>query len=84
MTPTDVEQIARLLAALPPAPDGWAASATDLPAIRVSLDGLIAQAERDARLRARLLADLEFALAESGIEPSERVVREAKRRLGAP
>jgi hypothetical protein len=60
----DIEHLARLVATLPPPPEGWVAAAQELPAHRRSLDALIAQAEHDAALRARLLGDLESALEE--------------------
>ena len=77
----DIEQLARLIGALPPPPEGWVASAQELPRVRASLDDLIARAELDAELRARLVADLESALAESGISPTPRILAEARARL---
>jgi len=77
----DIEQLARLIGALPPPPEGWVASAQELPRVRASLDDLIARAELDAELRARLVADLESALAESGISPTPRILAEARVRL---
>ena len=77
----DIEQLARLIGALPPPPEGWVAAAQELPRVRASLDDLIARAELDAELRARLVADLESALAESGISPTPRILAEARVRL---
>ena len=77
----DIEQLARLIGALPPAPVGWVSAAQELPRMRPSLDDLIARAEQDAELRARLVADLESALAESGISPTPRILAEARARL---
>ena len=77
----DIEQLARLLGALPPAPGGWVSAAQELPRMRAGLDDLIARAERDVELRARLVADLESALAESGISPTPRILAEARARL---
>ena len=77
----DIEQLARLIGALPPPPEGWVAAAQELPRVRASLDDLIARAELDAELRARLVADLESALAESGISPTPRILAEARARL---
>ena len=77
-----MEQLARLLAVLPPAPLGWVEAAQELPRLHAELDGLVARAEQDAELRARLSADLESALAESGISPTPRILAEARRRLG--
>jgi len=77
-----MEELARLLAVLPPAPLGWVEAAQELPRLHAALDGLVARAEQDAELRARLSADLESALAESGISPTPRILAEARRRLG--
>ena len=74
----DTERIAELLAALPPAPHGWAAAAQELPFARASLDGLLARAREDSELRARLLADLEAALAEEGIPATPAVISLAR------
>jgi hypothetical protein len=83
VTTYNIEQLAQLLAALPPAPAGWVEAAQELPRLRVGLDDLVARAEGDAALRARLVADLESALAESGIRPTPRILAEARRRLSA-
>jgi hypothetical protein len=77
----DIEQLSRLIGALPPAPQGWVTAAQELPRMRANLDDLIARAEQDAELRARLVADLESALAESGISPTPRLLAEARARL---
>jgi hypothetical protein len=77
----DIEQLARLLAALPPPPEGWVEAAQELPIHRRSLDVLIAQAEHDAELRTRLLGDLESALAESGLAPTPRTLALVRERL---
>ncbi|HEY0415430.1 MAG TPA: hypothetical protein VGC78_03490 [Gaiellaceae bacterium] len=77
----DIEEIGRLLAALPPAPEGWVRAAQELPRARRELDGLLARAEADAALRTRLIADLESALSEAGIEPTRQIVADARSRL---
>jgi hypothetical protein len=82
MSNETMEQLARLLAVLPPAPLGWVEAAQELPRLHAELEGLVARAEQDAELRARLSADLESALAESGISPTPRILAEARRRLG--
>lgn len=81
---SDIEQLSRLVAALPPAPGGWVEAAQELPAALRSLDDLLARAESDAALRDRLVADLESALAESGIRPTPRLLDEARVRLRLP
>jgi hypothetical protein len=77
----DIEQLARLLGALPPPPEGWVSAAQELPRMRAGLDDLIVRAEQDAELRARLVADLESALAESGISPTPHILAVARARL---
>jgi hypothetical protein len=77
----EIEELARLLALLPPAPVGWVEAAQELPRARAGLDALIARAEQDAELRARILADLEQAFAESNLQPTPRLLDEARRRL---
>jgi hypothetical protein len=76
-----MEELGRLLGVLQPAPRGWVEAAQELPRLHGELDGLVARSEQDAALRARLVSDLESALAESGIEPTPRVLDEARRRL---
>ncbi len=78
----DAERLAELLAMLPPVPTGWAEAAQELPAARRSLDGLLGRAAADRELRARLLADLERALAAEGIPATPAVVSLARIRLG--
>jgi hypothetical protein len=78
---TEEERIAEQLALLPPAPEGWVRAAQQLPRARAELDGLVARAEADAAFRARVLADLERALADTGVEPRAPFVDELRRRL---
>jgi hypothetical protein len=68
MTAFDEERLARLLRALPPAPEGWVRAAQELPLARGELDAIVARAEADAEFRTRLLADLEAALEAEGYE----------------
>jgi phage shock protein A len=77
----DLEQLSRLIAALPPAPEAWVTAAQELPRARAQLDDLLARAQADAELRAHLEADLEAALAELGIQPTTRVVDEVRERM---
>jgi len=81
MAAEDIERLGRLIAALPPAPAGWVAAAQELPRLRREFDALIARAEADEEFRSRLLGELESTLAEAGIEPTRRVVAEARDRL---
>ena len=75
------ERLAKLIAALPPAPAGWVRAAQELPAVRQKLDDLVAYAEADAAFRAQVLADLERALAAEGVEPTPQTVETLRRRL---
>jgi len=78
----DEERLGRLLRLLRLAPEGWVRAAQELPAARRSLDEIVARAEADAGFRRALLADLEAALAEAGLEPERhpRLVEELRRR----
>jgi hypothetical protein len=84
MTDHDIGAIARLLAALPPAPEGWVAAAQQLPQARAAFDSLLERAAADAVLRTRLVANLEAALAEAGIPPTQHFVELARERLQSP
>jgi hypothetical protein len=64
----DAEQIASLLRALPPAPRAWVSAAQELPLARRGLHDIVERASADAEFRARLVADLEAALAAEGYE----------------
>jgi len=84
MTPTqayDEERIGRLVGLLPPAPEGWAQAAQEIPVLRRSLDEILARAEADAAFRPALIADLEAALAQAGYEPEPRLVDELRKLL---
>jgi hypothetical protein len=79
----DEERIARLLKALPPAPDGWVRAAQELPRSRRELDEIVARAEADVRFREALIADLESALAAEGFEPDERTLERLRERFAS-
>jgi phage shock protein A len=81
MATFDIEELGRLIAALPPTPEGWVRAAQELPQVRRGLDDILARAEADAALRAKLVADLESTLAEAGIEPSRHVIADVRERL---
>jgi hypothetical protein len=81
MSGYDIEQLARLIGMLPPAPEAWIEAAQELPAARRELSGIVARAEADAEFRARLVADLEAALAAEGVDPTPRLLSEVRRRL---
>jgi hypothetical protein len=77
----DQDALARLIAALPPSPEGWVRAAQELPAARTAIDGIVARAEADAAYRARLVADLESALAAEGVEATPPLVDELRERF---
>jgi hypothetical protein len=64
----DAERIASLLRAMPPAPGAWVLAAQELPLARRGLHDIVERARADAEFRARLIADLEAALAAEGYE----------------
>lgn len=70
----DEEQIAARLRELPRPPAAWIEAASQLPALRQSLDGLVQRALNDSAERRRILADLEQALRDEGIESSPSAV----------
>jgi hypothetical protein len=77
----ETEQLARLIAALPPPPWGWVAAAQELPVHRRNLDELLVRAQSDEALRARLIENLESALVESGIAPTPPILEAARAQL---
>jgi len=81
MSSYDHEQLSQLIGMLPPAPEAWVRAAQELPAARRGLDDLVARAEADAAFRTEVLADLERALQDEGVEPAPRVVAELRHRL---
>lgn len=75
------ERIAGLLAALPPAPQGWSEAAQELPLVRASLDELVARAEHNEAYRQKVLADLEAALSSAGVVPAPSALAALRARL---
>jgi hypothetical protein len=81
MNAYDHNTLGRLIAALPPAPDGWVRAAQELPAARRGLDDIVNRAVADAAYRERVLADLESALAEVGVTPTPPILQELRERF---
>jgi hypothetical protein len=81
MTAFDEERLSRLIRALPPAPEGWVRAAQELPLARPEFDEIVARAEADVEFRARLITDLEGALAAEGYERDPIVVEELRIRF---
>jgi hypothetical protein len=77
----DEERLGVLLRILRPAPTGWVRAAQELPAVRRTLDDIVARAEADLAFRSALIADLEQALAAEGYEPDRRILNELRDRL---
>ena len=83
MTHLTEEEIAELIAVMPPAPTGWMQAAIELPRARATIDELVAQAIADRQRREAMLADLEAALRTAGVEPRPRLVDDLRARLRA-
>jgi hypothetical protein len=81
MSASEHDDLGRLIAALPPAPEGWTRAAQELPAARRGIGDIVARAEADAAYRERLIADLESALAAEGIEPTPSILEELRNRF---
>jgi hypothetical protein len=81
MNAHDHGALARLIAALPPAPQGWVSAAQELPAARRGIDGIVERALADAAYRERVVADLESALADAGVEPTPPLLEELRERF---
>ena len=77
----DEERLGVLLGLLPPAPAGWMRAAQELPAARRTLDEIVARAEADLEFRRAVVADLEAALEQEGVEPAPGLVDELRERL---
>jgi hypothetical protein len=82
MTQLTEEELAGLLAALPPAPTAWVEAAVELPRARATIDELVAAAIEDRERREAMLGDLEAALRAAGVEPRPQVVADLRARLG--
>ena len=76
------ERLGTLLRMLRPAPLGWVQAAQELPSARGALDELVARAERDLEFRATVIANLEVALEQAGVEPDRRTLSWLEHRLG--
>jgi hypothetical protein len=81
MSAYDHDTLGKLIAALAPAPDGWVRAAQELPAARRGIDDIVNRAVADAAYRASVIADLESALAEAGIEPTPPLLDELRERF---
>jgi len=75
------EQVAELIALLPPPPRAWVQAASELPRARAAIDELTIQATGDRQARDAILADLEQALREAGVEPRPRLLESLRARI---
>jgi hypothetical protein len=75
------DTLARLIAALRPAPHGWVEAAQELPAARTGIDGIVERAVADAAYREQVVADLESALADAGVTPTPPILQELRERI---
>lgn len=81
MSSYDEQRLARLIGALPPAPEAWVRAAQELPGARAGIDEIVARAEADAAFRRRLIEDLEGALQAEGYERDPALVEELRVRF---
>ena len=81
MNAYDHSTLASLIAALRPAPQGWIEAAQQLPAARRGIDDIVERAVADVSYRERVVADLESALAEVGVEPTPPILEELRERF---
>ena len=84
MSTHDDRELADLLRALPPAPEGWVQAAQELPRLASTLDQILARAEADALFRQALIDDLEQTLAREGYEPDRSLLGALQRELRRP
>ena len=83
MNAYDLETLAKLIAALPPAPEAWVEAAKELPLARQSIDEIVERAQADHEFRKALVADLESALAGAGYEPDPLLLESLRTRLSS-
>ena len=81
MSTYDHDTLGRLIAVLRPVPAGWVRAAQELPAARRGIDDIVGRAVADAAYRERVVADLESALAEVGVEPTPPILEELRERF---
>lgn len=76
------EQLAELIAALPPTPVGWVEAAVELPAASAAIEEIVARCLAEEGARQAALADLEQALRRAGVEPRPELVDRLRQRIG--
>jgi hypothetical protein len=81
MSESAEEKLARLVAALPPAPPAWVEAAAALPQTRRDADHIVALAEADQEFQRAASDDLAAALRNAGYEPSDALLAAIRERL---
>lgn len=81
VTTFDEQRLAKLLGALPPAPDAWVVAAKELPLARRELDDLVERAVADEDFRRAVEADIEAAIREAGCVPDPLTAAALRARL---
>lgn len=81
MNEIDEQQVARLIAELPPPPRGWTEAAYEIPVTQAELDRVIERIEADEQFRTAVQAGLDKALVDAGIEPSDALMAGLRRHL---
>jgi hypothetical protein len=79
----DEERVARLVAALPPAPSSWVEAAASIPGTRRDAERIVALAEADEEFRRAAAADLDAAVRDAGYEPHPALLATVRERLEA-
>lgn len=77
----DEEDIAELLAALPPVPPALITAAEEIPRTRRELADVMRRIEADEQFRLAVEADIESALTSFGYELDDSGLREIRRQL---
>lgn len=75
--------VGRLIAGLPPAPQGWVEAAHEIPTTQAELESIIDRIERDEQFRAAVQADIAEALTEAGFTADDTLVERLRKQLSA-
>lgn len=83
MSERSEEELAELIAMLPPPPGAWTRAAIELPRARAAIEELAVRGLADQRVREAILADLEQALRSTGVDPRPELLETLRTRLCA-
>jgi hypothetical protein len=78
---SDEEVLGRLLATLPPPPEGWVEAAASLPETRRDAERIVELVEEDQEFREAAVSDLSAALLQAGYEPTPPLLAQIRARL---